>query len=93
MASPAQSAIEFLSNAEVAAQLSPREFAKLCGVVDELYGKTVIEVGNVSGTTPKKAIRTIGAKFDVLDIARTPKELNVTVCAERSGGAVRITVK
>lgn len=79
--------------ADVAAQLSPREFALLCGIVDGLYGKKVTEVANAQTMTPKTASRVLAVKFDVYDIVRTSKELNVTVRTEKSEGLVRVTVK
>jgi hypothetical protein len=91
-ASVALAEMPFLSMREVAEQISPSEFAKLCGEVDKQFGKRVTEVSNAEGTFPKTASRIIGVKFDILDILRNREKLNVILVAGNCG-PVRITVK
>ena len=76
---------------EVVEQLSVREFIKLCDLVDEAFGKTVTEVSNASGTTPKYASRKAVVKFNVRRIERVGKKLNVHVDVD-GGRLANVTV-
>lgn len=78
---------------EVVAQLSIREFCKLCDLVDGAFGETVTEVSNAATTAPKFAKRKTVVKFDVRCIERIDKKLFVHVVTDQTHGrAAKITV-
>lgn len=91
MASPAYQPETPLSMGEVARLMSPREFIKLCRIVDEIYAKEVTELSNGAGT-PTTTLRKIPVQFDVLDVLRDSKQLWATIATKYSDGWVRIEV-
>lgn len=85
--------VDLLPIQEVIARLSLREFCTLCDLVDKAFGKTITEVSNASGVTPKTAMRQAIVKFDVLFIERVDKKLFVYVLTDNCGGRpAKITV-
>lgn len=83
----------FLSAAEIASQLSPREFISLCDKVDRQFGKEVTEVSNANTNEPKRAVRRLAVKFDVLDILKDQSNLKVIICSDHSVGPIRVIVR
>jgi hypothetical protein len=95
MAAQAQPGWPVLSARDIAEQLSPREFIKLCGQVDGLFGKKekVVSKAHGKGDLAAAADRVLNTPFDVLDILRDGKHLRVIIVADQSGGPVRVSVK
>lgn len=93
MSSDASSTPAPLSIQQVVAKLPLREYCQLCDLVDQAFGKTVTELSNAGGTTPKTAQRKTVVKFDVLAIDRLEnQEILVTVLVGDNKTA-RMTIK
>lgn len=93
-ASRPEHALDALPIQQVVAQLSLREFCKLCDLVDKTFGKTVTEVSNAETMKPKYATRQTIVKFDVVFIERLTNNLFVYVVTDQIGGQpAKIEVK